>query len=184
MEIKTERLVLRDFVSEDWRAVYSFQNDVRYLEYYEWTHRTEPEVKAFVNRFIEQQRQQPRFKYQFAMTLKESGKLIGDVGIRRANAEARVADLGYELDPRYWGNGYATEAARAMLEFGFEQLHLHRVWAQCVADNVSSAHILEKIGMRQEGRLRENEHFKRRWWDVLVYGILEDEWRWQAAKRG
>ena len=93
------------------------------------------------------------------------------------SADAHEADIGYELDPPYWGHGYATEAARAIVRFGFTRLRLHRIWSWCIADNVGSARVLEKVGMRREGRLRENAYFKGRWWDTLLYGMLEDEWR-------
>ena len=86
------------------------------------------------------------------------------------------ADIGYELDPKHWNHGYAIEAAHAMVDFGFSHFGLHRVWSWCVADNVGSAHVLEKLGMRLEGRLRENEYYKERWWDTLMYAILADEW--------
>ena len=64
-----------------------------------------------------------------------------------------------------------------MLAYGFEELGVHRIWAHCVAENVASARVMEKIGMRQEGYLRESEWMKDRWWDTLVYAILEYEWR-------
>jgi RimJ/RimL family protein N-acetyltransferase len=89
---------------------------------------------------------------------------------------ARDADIGYELDPHYWGHGYAIEAARAIMEFGFAELLLHRIWAKTNADNTGSIRLLEKLGMRQEGRLREKEYFKGRWWDTLIYAILDREW--------
>jgi ribosomal-protein-alanine N-acetyltransferase len=91
----------------------------------------------------------------------------------------REGDIGYELSPVHWGHGYATEAARAIVRFGFTELHLHRVWSWCIADNVGSARVLEKIGMRREGRLRDKEYFKGSWWDTLFYAILEEEWRGQ-----
>ena len=75
------------------------------------------------------------------------------------------------------GKGYATEATRSIVEFGFQELKLHRVSSWCIADNVASARVLEKVGLRQEGRLRENEYFKGRWWDTLLYGLLDSEWR-------
>jgi RimJ/RimL family protein N-acetyltransferase len=56
-------------------------------------------------------------------------------------------------------------------------LHVHRIWAGCIADNAASTRVLEKLGMQLEGRLREKEHFKGRWWDTLVYAILEDDWK-------
>jgi RimJ/RimL family protein N-acetyltransferase len=183
MLLRTERLILREFVMEDWRAVYAYQNDTRYLEFYEWEHRTEPDVKSFVQMFLDYQQAAPRTKFQLAIVLPNSNKLIGNVGIRKRDVRTHQAELGYELDPREWSNGYATEAASAMLKFAFEQLHLHRVMAYCIANNQNSARVLEKLGMRQEGRLRESEFFKKRYWDTLVYGILEEEWRWKSVNR-
>ena len=177
MEITTERLILREFVEEDWREVLAFQSDPRYLEYYAWTGRTNEEVQEFVQRQIDNQSQDPRIKFQLAVDLISEGRLIGSCGIRKEPQEAHQAETGYELSPDYWGQGYATEAARAMVEFGFTKLKVHRIWAHCVADNARSRRVLEKLGMRLEGRLRENEFYKGRWWDTLVFGILEDEWR-------
>jgi RimJ/RimL family protein N-acetyltransferase len=96
---------------------------------------------------------------------------------------AREADIGYELDPRFWGWGYATEVAHKLLEFGFQTLGLHRIWACCVAENQGSAHVLKKIGMQQEGHLRENEWMKDRWWDTLLFGILRQEWQASGRKQ-
>jgi RimJ/RimL family protein N-acetyltransferase len=134
-------------------------------------------VQEFVGMFLAHQQTQPRFKFQLAVVLRSSGELIGNCGIRKDFASAREADMGYELSPEHWGRGYATEAARAVLRFGFAELGVHRVWSCCVPENTASAHVLEKIGMRQEGHLREKEFFKDRWWDSLVFAILEDEWR-------
>src|SRR5688500_5119119 len=180
MLLTTERLLLRDFVPSDWVAVLAYQQDPLYLRYNEWTSRTAEEVRDFIQMFLDQQRQYPRIKFQFAITLKSNGQLIGNCGIRRESPETHEADIGYELDPKYWGKGYATEAARAVLQFGFTQLSLHRISAWCVADNIGSAHVLEKLGMRQEGRLREHQYFKDRWWDTLLYAILYEEWSMQS----
>jgi [ribosomal protein S5]-alanine N-acetyltransferase len=177
MQIMTERLVLRDFRAEDWQAVHAYQNDPRYLRYYAWTERTPEAVRDFIQMFLDHQQSEPRLKFQLVIELKGSGQLIGNCGIRMEEAGALEADIGYELDPRHWGHGYATEAARAMLSLGFNQFGLHRIWAWCIADNTGSAHVLEKVGMRLEGRMRDKEFFKGRYWDTLLYAILEDEWR-------
>jgi RimJ/RimL family protein N-acetyltransferase len=177
LTLTTERLLLRDFIKSDWEAVLVYQQDPLYLRYNEWTSRTAEEVRKFVQMFLDHQKQEPRIKFQFALTLKPSGQLIGNCGVRRESPDTREGDIGYELDPRYWGKGYATEAARAVLSFGFTQMNLHRITAWCVADNTASAHVLEKLGMRKEGRLREHQYFKGRWWDTLLYAILYDEWR-------
>lgn len=183
MILTTKRLVLREFEEEDWRAVLAYQSHPLYLRYNPWTHRTEPGVRAFVQMFLGQQEEEPRTKFQLAITLAPNGQLIGNAGIRMRAQDALEGNIGYELDPRYWGCGYATEAAHAIIAFGFQQLGLHRVWAWCIAENSASARVLEKIGMRQEGRLQEHEWMKDRWWDTLVFAILEHEWQARLSPR-
>jgi RimJ/RimL family protein N-acetyltransferase len=177
MQFHTARLLLREFVDTDWPAVLAYQRDPRYLQFYAWIERTPEDAQRFVQMFIIQQREQPRRKFQLAVVLRDTQHLIGNCGIRKASLEAREADIGYELAPDLWGQGYATEAARAIIHFGFTELKLHRITAWCIADNVASARVLEKIGLKLEGRLREKEYFKDRWWDTLLYAILADEWR-------
>lgn len=175
--LTTDRLLLREFVESDWRAVLAYQRDPLYLRYNEWDSRSPEDVRQFVQIFLDQQKQDPRLKFQFAVTLRWTGQLIGNCGVRRNARDAREGDIGYELNSRFWGKGYATEAARAVVEFGFSQLGLHRITAWCIVENMGSARVLEKLGMRQEGCLREHDYFKDRWWDVLLYGILYDEWQ-------
>ena len=177
MKLETERLILRDFVKEDWQWVLEYQSDPLYLRYNHWTERTPEAVQEFVGWFLNQQGQEPRIKFQLAVLLKSSNELIGNCGVRMDTFNAVEADLGYELDPQHWNHGYATEAAHAMVDFGFDHFGVHRIWAACVADNVGSAHVLEKLGMKLEGRFRENKYFKERWWDSLYYAILADEWK-------
>lgn len=181
MILTTERLVLRDFTEDDWLAVLAYQKNPLYLRYYAWTDRTPEEVREFIGMFLAHQQSVPRLKFQLASTLKATGQLIGNCGIRLESVDAQQADMGYELDPNYWGHDYATEAARAMVQYGFSQLCVHRIWSRCIADNTGSVRVLEKLGMRLEGRLRENQHFKGRWWDTLMYAILESEWQAQGS---
>jgi RimJ/RimL family protein N-acetyltransferase len=176
MKLETGRLILRDFVKEDWQRVLEYQSDPLYLRYNHWRERTPQAVQEFVGWFLDQQAQQPRIKYQLAVLLKSNNQLIGNCGVRLIKSGDVEANIGYELDPQHWNYGYATEAAYAIVDFGFQHFGVHRIWADCIADNVGSTHVLEKLGMRQEGRLREKDYFKGRWWDALIYGILEDEW--------
>lgn len=181
--LETPRLILRDFVTEDWRAIHAYQTNPLYLRYYPWTERTPEAVQAFVQQQIRNQEAQPRLQFQMVITLRDTGQLIGNCGVRMQTAGAFEGDMGYELNPALWGQGIATEAARAIAAFGFESLGLHRIWAHCIAENVASARVLEKVGLRQEGRLRDKEQFKGRYWDVLLYGMLEDEWRASSDSR-
>jgi RimJ/RimL family protein N-acetyltransferase len=182
MVLTTQRLILREFVESDWPAVLAYQSDPRYLRYYHWTHRTEEEVREFVQMFLDHQQAQPRTKFQLAVVLRAEDRLIGNCGIRMKTPDAHEADIGYEFAPPYWGQGYATEAARAIVAFGFNELKVHRIWSWCIAENVGPARVMEKLGMKQEGRLRENEWIKGHWWDTLVYGILDYEWREKAEE--
>jgi ribosomal-protein-alanine N-acetyltransferase len=177
MILTTQRLILREFVAEDWRLVLSYQSEPRYLEYYEWEERTEGDARAFVQRFVDWQMEEPRLRYQLAVTLARDGQLIGNCGVRLERAGALVGELGYEIAPTHWGLGYATEAAQAMVCLGFQELGLYRIWGHTVAENLASRRVLEKLGMRCEGWLRENERFKGRWWDTVIYGILVRDWQ-------
>jgi RimJ/RimL family protein N-acetyltransferase len=176
MKITTQRLILREYEQDDWPAVLAYQSDPRYLRFYPWTGRTPEEAREFVGMFLNQQAEQPRRKFQLAVTLKSNHKLIGNCGIRMKTPDSHQGDIGYEFSPNYWGQGYATESVQAMVNFGFTQLGLHRIWSWCIADNRGSARVLEKLGMQLEARLQENESFKGRYWDTLVYGLLEPEW--------
>ena len=109
------------------------------------------------------------------MTLPAAGEVIGNCGIRLTAAGSHEAEIGYELSPNQWGRGYATEAVAAILRFGFTELGVHRVSAWLVADNVASARVLEKNGFQLEGRLRDKERYKGRYWDVLMYARVAEE---------
>ncbi len=173
----TNRLALREFVEADRTAVLAYQRDERYLRYYPWDGRSPADARAFVGMFLEWQREQPRRRFQLAITLKANGALIGNCGLRRKPGKDWEADIGYELNPEHWGCGYATEAAQALVNFGFRKMGLDRISSWCIADNTASTRVLERLGFRQEGRLRRNEYFKGRWWDTLLYGLLREEWK-------
>ena len=128
MRIITERLILRDFVIDDWPAVLACQCDSRYLRFYPRTDRTQAEVLGSVQMFLDQQAERPRRNFQWAVTLRANGQLIGNCGIRQKSENEWEADIGYELAPDYWGKGYPTEAAMAIIDFGFQELKLHRIW--------------------------------------------------------
>jgi RimJ/RimL family protein N-acetyltransferase len=176
MEITTERLVLREIVPGDLPAVLAYQNNPLYLRYYAWSSRSEEDVRAFLKMLIDLQFEEPRRKFQLAITLAGDDTAIGNCGIRRKDHNDFEADIGYELNPQHWGRGYATEAARALVAFGFREFGLHRVSSWCVADNKGSERVMQKVGMTLEGRLRDNEFYKDRWWDTLQYAVLKDEW--------
>ena len=105
MMLTTARLVLREFEEGDWPAVLAYQSDPRYLRFYEWEGRTEQGVRDFVGMFLGYQREEPRYRFQLAVTLRADGRLIGNFGVRLPAPGARVAVIGYELAPEQWGRG-------------------------------------------------------------------------------
>jgi RimJ/RimL family protein N-acetyltransferase len=182
MQLHTPRLLMREFVAEDWPAVLAYQNDPLYLRFYHLTEQTEAGAKSFVNMFLDQQAELPRRKFQLALVLQKTGALIGNCGIRINDPEQGEANIGYEISSAYWGQGLVTEAARTIVAFGFEHLNLHRIHSWCVAQNIGSWRVMEKIGMTREGRLREREFIKGQWHDHLVYAILREEWQLQKPR--
>jgi [ribosomal protein S5]-alanine N-acetyltransferase len=112
---------------------------------------------------------------RMGITLRTDGRLIGGVGLR-LEPQHQHAELGYWLGVPYWGNGYATEAAREMLRYGFEDLRLHRIYATHFNHNPASGRILRKLGMRHEGCQRQHVRKWDRFVDSELYGILRQEW--------
>lgn len=110
-----------------------------------------------------------------AVTLRAGGALVGAMGLV-VEQEARRAELGYWIGVPYWGQGYATEAARALVDYGFRVMGLHRIVATHFTRNPASGRVMQKLGMRYEGCLREHilkwDHYE----DLAVYGLLRDEW--------
>jgi RimJ/RimL family protein N-acetyltransferase len=121
------------------------------------------------------QSSKPRTHYELAVTLRKTGELIGGCGIEKRAAH-KEGIIGYVLNKAYWGQGYGTEVARAMVAFGFTRLALHRITAICDPSNVGSNRVLKKAGMTLEGHLREDFPIRGKWHDSMVYGILEREW--------
>ena len=122
------------------------------------------------------QEEGPKNDHVFAVTLRNNTDLIGCVGLH-VKAENDNAEIGYWIGVPYWGSGYATEAAGAVLRFGFEILSLNRIFAMHFARNPASGRVLQKLGMRHEGTLRQ--HLKK--WDEYVdlecYGMMRAEFK-------
>jgi [ribosomal protein S5]-alanine N-acetyltransferase len=113
----------------------------------------------------------------FAITpLNQSALLLGAVGLL-AEPDDQRAELGYWIGVPHWGQGYATEAARAVVAFGFESWQLHRITANCFLRNPASARVMQKIGMTHEGHLRQHVKKWDAFEDIEIFGILVEEWR-------
>lgn len=108
----------------------------------------------------------------FAVVLGQNSVLLGGIGLR-VKKQHQHAELGYWIGTPYWGNGYATEAARAVLRYGFEVLKLHRIYASHFSNNPASGNVLRKIGMKHEGRLQQHILKWGQYLDLELYGMLD-----------
>ena len=103
--------------------------------------------------------------------------VIGDIGLDGSHRDQREGELGFVIHPDHQRRGYATEASRAVLRMGFEELGLHRIIARADPRNAGSVGVMERLGMRREAHFVRNELIKGEWSDQVLYAILEDEWR-------
>ncbi|MFN8376424.1 MAG: GNAT family protein [Anaerolineae bacterium] len=176
MELHTPRLVLREFQAGDFEAVYAYETRAE-------THRYEQNIvsAASIRETLEQAQRwahdNPRIYYRLAVTLCPTRQVIGHVSLILNHPQISEWEIGWTIDPDYWRKGYATEAARAVLDMAFRQLQAHRVVAFCHVLNAASVAVMEKLGMQQEGRLRQVRCWNAGWSDEFVYALLESDWR-------
>jgi RimJ/RimL family protein N-acetyltransferase len=111
----------------------------------------------------------------FAITLNEKKLLVGGISLMNISAEHKRAELGYWIGKPFWNNGYATEASRALLKFGFEELQLNKIHAHHFSRNPASGKILLKIGMSHEGALKQHIIKWGNFEDIEMYGILKSD---------
>jgi RimJ/RimL family protein N-acetyltransferase len=165
---------LREFRLDDVDDVLAIVGDDRVTTWLAFDSRTREQSLATVNSAVERAQLDPREEYYFAITRRDDNQLIGFVRLGLAGEKA--AKLGYAIAADHWGNGYATDAARQMLQFGFGTLGLHRISAAIGPENVSSIAVVKRLGLSYEGRLRHHVFTNGNWRDSLLYSILTDEW--------
>jgi RimJ/RimL family protein N-acetyltransferase len=180
--IETERLRLRPFTRGDVDAVYAYRSreDVcRYLFDEPMSRQTCAETVQ--TRIAQLGLEEEGDRIVLAVERKSDAELIGEVSLILRGVEARQAEIGYIFNPAAHGHGYATEAARALIQVGFMGADMHRVYARCDARNLASAQVMERLGMRREAHFRDHVLLKGRWDEEFIYAVLEDEWRAHSA---
>jgi len=170
--METKRLTLRQMTAGDFDAVHAYASDSEVCQYMEWGPNTPEETKTHLAKCEAEERQAPRTVWTFALIRKTDGLLIGSCSLTINSSTNKQASMGYVLSRDVWGQGYATEAAKAVLDFGFQTLGLHRIWATCRPNNIGSAKVMQKIGMEYEGRLKDDKLFHGEWYDSLLYAVL------------
>lgn len=133
-------------------------------------------TRTHLEQWFSDQKQDPRMSYTLAVSLIDSNQFIGLVGIKLGIPKYKNAHVWYKLHKDFWNFGYATEATKELLRFGFEELQLHRIEAGCDIENIGSIKVLEKVGMVREGIKRKNLPIRGDWKDNFFYAILEEDW--------
>lgn len=176
--ILTERLHLRPYTLDDFDALYDIHSRPEVARYLYWDARDPDEVREALEKKIRSSMLADEGDaLQLAVVLPETGALLGDVVLFWTSREHRQGEVGYIFHPDHGGRGYATEATAVMLRLGFEGLGLHRVVGRLDGRNAASARVLERLGLRREAHLVQNEMVKGEWTDEVIYAMLEDEWR-------
>ncbi|MGE5226071.1 MAG: GNAT family N-acetyltransferase [Planctomycetaceae bacterium] len=176
--IRTERLLLRPFEPEDFDALFAIYAREDVARYLYWGPREEPEVREMLaERIAHRGIEREGDRLNLAVVLQATGATIGDVVLAWTSAAHAQGEVGFVVHPDHHGHGYATEAVRPLLWVAFERLGLHRVIGRAEARNDASARLMERLGMRREAHLVENEWVKDEWQSELVYAILDREWR-------
>jgi len=175
-ELHTSRLVLRPFAASDFEAFSAYHS---LPEVYRFLYADPPEGEAMRQCFetvLNAPFAADGDKLTLAVCRREDGAVTGEVLLKLRNSAALQGELGYLFHPAFQGQGLALEAARAMLDFGFAALGFHRVCARLDALNTGSARVAEKLGMRREAHLRQNDRHNGVWGDEFVYALLRSEW--------
>ena len=179
----TPRLVIRRFAATDAEAFARYRSLPEVARYQSWDAPYPVErARAFVDWMAEHHPDEPGEWYQLAIATRAApASLVGDCVLRPRAEEPLVADIGFTLDPAAQGRGFATEAVGALLRYLFEDRGKHKVCAECDTRNEASWRLLERLGFRREGELRESFHDGPAWASEYLYGLLAEEWLSRSA---
>ena len=174
-ELHTTRLTLRRMMVTDTADMYEYASRHDVTRYLTWN--SHPD-RAFTREYLQYigGRYRAGMFYDWAVVYEADAKMIGTCGFTAFNCASDAAEVGYVLNPEYWGKGIGTEALTAVLNFGFEQLGLHRIEAKFIEGNDASRRVMEKVGMTFEGIHRGERLVKGKYVNVGVCAILREDW--------
>jgi RimJ/RimL family protein N-acetyltransferase len=175
LPIQTNRLLIRDFVADDHSAIHSYASDPEVARFMYFEPHDDADTTAYVDRVLESQRRAPRLTWELAVVDRRRGEVIGACDLTMP--DLWEADLGYVVGRPWWGLGYATEAASAVVHAGFRELELERVYAMCDVSHRASQRVLQKVGLRPKEIVRSAKEAKGRWWDMWLYELRRSEWQ-------
>lgn len=181
-QLVTERLVLRKPSLDDCNAVFKIRSDEKVMQYIgRPLMKSIQDGKEWLQNILDTMARHEAINW--AITLKNDPVLIGTIGFWRIQPEHFRGEIGYVLDPEYQGLGIMHEAFEPVLNYGFQNMHLHSIEAQVHPDNLSSVRVLERNGFIREGYFRENFYFEGTFTDTAVYSLLADQSQAKHVRR-
>lgn len=175
-ELTTPRLTLRRMMVLDTEDMYEYAGRPDVTKYLTWLPHPDREYTREYLQYLGNRYAAGMF-YDWAVVYEPDCKMVGSCGFTAFNCSSDSAEVGYVLNPSYWGKGIATEALSRVLEFGFEELGLHRIEAKFIEENERSRRVMEKVGMTFEGVMREGMLIKGVYRNIGICSILASEWK-------
>jgi len=181
MELQTNRLILRDLEDKDIQALPELINDLevsRYLALVPYPYNLS-DAEWFVNHCKDESTKSPRENYELGIALKDTGELVGCVGLTKVNSWNGTATLGYWLGKNYWRQGIMYEAVQGILDFAFNKLKLQRINVEAAVENEPSNGLIKKLGSTFEGMAKRHTRAKSTGiiHDINCYGLLIEDWK-------
>lgn len=173
--IETERLILRKMKPSDSRDMYEYSRLPEVTRYLLWEPHTNPSQTLDYLEYLQTRYRVGDF-YDWAVVEKSRGKMIGTCGFTSLDFSNNAAEVGYVLNPAFWGKGLAPEALMRVMRFGFMELNVHRIEAKYMVENARSRRVMEKCGMTFEGVRRSSMYVKGSYRDIGICSILSDEY--------
>ena len=175
--LETPRLRLRHFAQGDLPSLLAYRNDPAVARYQSWDSMSEAEARNFIQEMSTSRPGVPGEWFQFAVEVRAGGAHIGDCALHTRGDDPRLGEVGYSLATPWQGQGYASEALRAVLDFAFSELHMHRIIATVDTRNAPSIALVERLGFRREAHHIQCAWFKGSWCDEYVYALLRADWQ-------
>lgn len=171
--IETNRLILTALKEEDQTPLYSIFSDP-HVTYFDGgkVMKTKTQALHYIQAFKDPASILLTHTIRFGVRLKNSGELIGTAGFQNWDRTSAKAEIGAILSRKFWSGGYGLEAAKAIIDYGFQQMKLHKIYAQTIEDNRSAVKRLEQLSFHKEGHFLDHIYMHQRYYDVVVYSLI------------
>ncbi len=165
LKLDTKRLILRNFHKDDLESYIDLRYNVKFKRFYAESDVSQDKSKSLLEKFISESNEEPRKKYQLAITVK-NGELVGSCGVRIE--DEKIASVGCELGIKYQASGFAYEASSKIINFAFNELNINRIYAETISENIPAIRLCKKLGMKIKSELKNDKFFQGRWWSTLI----------------